>query len=97
MNDKKENKEQDFAWIEEIDFNEPMFSPKQKEKVIALFKQVSHVFSKSHSNFGLTDVIQYMMDSIDKIPIRYPDRAIPHHLLKEVQGVIHILPSDLSM
>ena len=38
LNDMKEDKQQDHAWIEEIDFNESRLSPKQKD-ITALFKQ----------------------------------------------------------
>ena len=38
LNGKKEDKEQDHAWIEDIDFNESRLSLKQKNEDIALFK-----------------------------------------------------------
>ena len=39
---------------------------------------------------GLTDLITHRVDVIDLTAIRHLIRTISHHLLKEVQGIIHI-------
>ena len=59
-----------------------------KRRKSLLCSKSSHVFSKSDSNLGLTNLIEHGIDLIDKTIIRYPDEAIAHHLLKEVQGII---------
>ena len=69
--------------MKQIYFSECNLSSKQKEKVIPLLKQFSYVFSKSDSDFGLTNLIEHRIGFIDKTSIGYPDRAISHHLLKE--------------
>ena len=55
------------------DFTESRLSPKQKKKVIAFFKQFSHVFRKIYSDFGLTDLIEHRIDLNKKnLPLGTP-------------------------
>ena len=87
LNDKKEAKGQDLAWIEGIDFSASRLSSRERERVTTLFKQFPHVFSKSDSDVRLTDSIKHKIDLVDKSPIWYPNKAIPHHLFKDIQAI----------
>lgn len=74
-------------WMKEIDIGQNL-SPIQREQVVQLLRECHQAFSKSNEDIGFSTAVSHRIDTLDDIPVKYPDRAIPHHLIPELRKII---------
>lgn len=74
-------------WISKIHIGGDL-SDKQLSQVYALIRKYSSVFSVSNDDIGFTDIIEHKIVTSDDVPIKLPDRMVPHMLIPEVKQQI---------
>jgi len=70
---------------QEVDLESTDLTEEQKETAYKLFKKWNHVFSKSSTDLGHTDLVEHEIKLSDSTPFRDPPRHIPPGMLEEVR------------
>lgn len=76
-----------FDWIDKIEIDSGL-TAEQRASAIELIKEYSQAFSKSDDDIGYTDAVEHTIVTTDDIPVKHPDRSIPHHLIPVVKKIL---------
>ena len=68
-----------------IDLSDTKLSPEQKQEASQFLNQWQHVFSKSPTDLGCTDLVQHEIHLENEQPFKEPYRRIPPALIQEVR------------
>ena len=71
--------------LDGVDLSDTKLSPEQKQQASQFLNQWQHVFSKSPTDLGCTDLVQHEIHLENEQPFKEPYRRIPPALIQEVR------------
>ena len=60
----------------------------QAVKVRNLLQKFSHIFAKTDSDFGRTNIVKHTIETSNAVPVREPPRRVPYHIQQEYDKAI---------
>ena len=71
--------------LDRVDLSDTKLSTEQKHEVLQFLQKWQHVFSKSSTDLGCTDLVQHEIHLKNEQPFKEPYRSIPPALIQEVR------------